>query len=127
MIGWTYRCPEAKCREACEQRADEWVHTVDGSPACGIPERFEVAPHKMEWSGRLWRIEEARQAMRREAANRASAIVSKMNPKPHCGDCAAGLRLSIAGEIEKAWEESHAWAQDEYLRPHPVRPLVAAT
>jgi hypothetical protein len=128
MFAVTWRCPAPACREACRivntPTAAGWVHTVDGSPVCGAPERVEVAAHKAGWSGRAWRTEEARAAMRLEASADASRIVTDM--PVHCGECKAALRVSITAGIERAWEAAHSWSQTEYLREHPVGALVTA-
>lgn len=129
MISITYRCPEPTCREACERGftgkanvADEpWVHILDQSPACGEPDKYDVAPDRVGWSGRMWRLHEAREVARRKAVAEARRIVKSLpQPMRHCGDCDLGLALSIEGVLAAAFEDGLAFAQDEYLRPHPV-------
>lgn len=128
IIDVTMRCPDPTCREACERPwtgeaglTATWVHSSDQSPACGEPERIECTPDRATYTGRLWRIMEAREQARRDAQTEAARLVVSLPPAVrHCGDCDAATRLAVAGAVEAAWERAFAFGQDEYTRPHPL-------
>jgi hypothetical protein len=128
LITRTYRCPAELCRESCERDArGEWVHEATGTPACGDPEEIEVEPSRVGWSGRTWRMYEARERAARKAAAEARRLVESLPPPMrHCGECDISLRIAIEGVMSSAFEDGLAYALDEFVRSHPAE-IVPAT
>lgn len=113
----SFRCGDPKCRESCVELGGTWFHDVDKTPACSDPVRVECTPDRASYTGREWRLMEARQTARAEASAAAAKLATG---EKHCSECRRGLEVEIRGALETAWENALDFAVDEFARPHPV-------